>query len=424
MRGSTASKPQAESAGDSRQGSAAGRLPLIPRLKTMGGFVILITLLAFAAGHLRNELALTLLAAVFLTILAYCFVSVFLLALLQRRRLASISAGVITKTVTTGKNGEVRFTVKKRFFRLPGVLVRYEMNLETLDGRTIRRVFDPRPAASGGTHSFAVTERGAYYGPRDGLVVFDVPGFFRLSFPVSQGDDPRLLAVPVPAEELIPLPIRSSGEEQRWEPHFRRTDDLIDHRPYIPGDDPRRINWKLYGHAGDLFVREGEPEPPPHSRLLILLDTQADPGLYSAEAGRRAVDLLCSNALAAALEFSGRGMEVSIGHTGGKIREGNAADLAPALAWPAALPSDSPLDLPALPEGRTAGILILALPRVHAEAAALDRFLKHCPPDKRVDLFFIYEEGNANAGDLKEAAEICASVYRRKPGVRALCFNV
>ncbi|MDR0656480.1 MAG: DUF58 domain-containing protein, partial [Treponema sp.] len=281
----------------------------------------------------------------------------------------------------------------------------------------------PRPAAAGIT-SFTVRERGAYYGPRDELAVFDVPGFFRLSFPVPQEDDPRLLAVPIPAEEPIPLSIRSGGEEQRSEPHFRRTDDLTDHRPYIPGDDPRRINWKLYGHAGDLFVREGEPEPPPHSRLVILLDTQADPGLYSPEAGRRAVDLLCSNALAAALEFSGRGMEVSIGHTGGRIREGNAQELAPALAWPAALPAVSPLDLPALPEGRTAGILILALPRARVEAAALDRFLKHRPPDKKVDLFFIYEEGNANAADLKEAAGICAAVYGRKPGVRALWAGV
>jgi uncharacterized protein (DUF58 family) len=385
----------------------------------MGAGVILITLLAFAAGHLRNELALTLLASVFLTILAYCFVSVFLLALLQRRRLSSISASVITKIVTTGKNGELRFTAKGRFFRLPGVLVRYELKLETPDGRMIHRVFDPRPA---GVQSFAVTERGVYYGPRDELAVFDVPGFFRLPFPVLQGDNgPRLLAVPVPAEELIPLPIRSGGEEQRNEPRFRRTDDLTDHRPYIPGDDPRRINWKLYGHAGDLFVREGEPAPPPHSRLVILLDTQADPGLYSPDAGRRAVDLLCSNALAAALEFSGRGMEVSIGHTGGKIREGNAPDLAPALAWPAALPTASPLDLPPLPEGRAAGILILALPRAHAETAALDRFLKTRRPDKRVDLFFLYEEGSANAADLKETAEICAAIYGRKPGVHALC---
>lgn len=425
MRGSTASKPPAEITEASLKGTGSGKLPLVPRPGTLGIFVMLVTLLAFAAGHLRNELALTLLAAVFLTILVYCFAVVFLLALFHRRRLSSISANVMTKIVTAGKEGEVRFTAKGRFFRLPGVLIRYELKLETLDGRVIRHIFDPALASAKGTSFFAVRERGAYYGSRDELAVFDVPGFFRLAFPIPQGDDPRLLAVPVPAEESISFSIRSGGEEQRSEPHYLRTDDLTDHRPYIPGDDPRRINWKLYGHAGDLFVREGEPEPPPHSRLVILLDTQADPGLYNPEESRRAVDILCRNALAAALEFSGQGIEVSIGHTGGKIREGKASELAPALAWPAALPMASPLDLPSLPKARplsgAAGILILALPRAYAESAALDRFLKNRGPDKNVDLLFLYEERNAKAADLKEAAETCAAIYGRKPGIHARC---
>jgi uncharacterized protein (DUF58 family) len=389
---------------------------------------MLVTFLAFFAGQLRNELALTLLAAVFLTILVYCFAAVFLLALLQRRRLSSISANVVTKTVTTGKDAEISFTVKRRFFRLPGALVRYELKLKTPDGRVIRHVFDPGPTAAKGASFFPVPERGAYYGPRDELAVFDVPGFFRLVFPIPQGNDPRLLAVPVPAEEPLSLPIRSGGEEQRSEPRFRRTDDLTDHRPYIPGDDPRRINWKLYGHAGDLFVREGEPEPPPHSRLVILLDTQADPGLYNPGGGRRAVDLLCSNALAAALEFSGQGIEVSVGHTGGKIRGGNASELATALAWPAALPMASPPDLPSFPKTRSpsgaAGILILALPRTCAESSALDRFLKNRGPDKNVDLLFLYEERNVKAADLKEAAETCAAIYGRRPGIHARCTGV
>jgi uncharacterized protein (DUF58 family) len=389
----------------------------------MGAFIMLITFLAFAAGYLRSELALTLLAAVFLTILVYCFAAVFLFALLHRRQLSSISANVVTKIVTTGKSGEVRFTANRRLFRFPGVLVRYELKLKTLDGRMICRIFDPSPAARGDT-SFAVRERGAYYGSRDELAVFDIPGFFRLPFSVPQGGDPRLLAAPVPAEELVSLPIPSGGEEQRSEPRYRRTRDLTGHRPYIPGDDPRRINWKLYGHAGDLFVREGEPEPPPHSRLTILLDTQADPGLYNPDAGRRAVDLLCRNALAAALEFSGRGIEVSIGYTGGRIREGNASDLAPALAWPAVLPMASPLDFPSLPEAGAAGILILALPRTRAESAALDRFLKNRRPDRKADLFFLYEERNAKASDLKGAAEICAVLYSRKLGIRARCAGV
>jgi uncharacterized protein (DUF58 family) len=394
----------------------------------MGIFVILITLLAFAAGHLRKELALTLLGAVFLTILVYCFAVVFFLGLIHRRRFRLISANVITKVITTGKNAEVRFSAAKRFFRFPGALVRYELNLETRDGREIRHIFDPGPvagsAAAAGYNAFPVPERGAYFGSFDELAFFDIPGFFRLAFPIPQGDgDPRLLAVPVPAEEAVPIPIRSGGTEQRSESRFRRTEDLTDHRPYIPGDDPRRINWKLYGHgpSSELFVREGEREPPPHSRLLILLDTQADPGLYTLTEGRRAVDLLCSNALAAALEFTGRGIDVSLGYTGGKITGGNPAELTTALAWPAALPLNAPAEFPSPPRDQPsswrAGIIILALPRTSSESSALDGFLKNRGPDQNVDLFFMYDEKKGGAPE--EAAETCAALYGRKAGVHS-----
>jgi uncharacterized protein (DUF58 family) len=213
--------------------------------------------------------------------------------------------------------------------------------------------------------------------------------------------------------------------EQRKEPRFHRTDDLTDHRPYIPGDDPRRINWKLYGHApsSELFVREGEPEPPPHSRLIILLDTQVDGGLYGPAEGLRAVDLLCGNALAAALEFSGRGIEVSLGFTGGKIRGGNAEELAAALAWPAALAVNAPAELPSPSESQppsgAAGIIILALPRAYVESSALDQFLKTRGPEQSIDLFFIYDEKNPRAPELEEAAQTCAALYGRKAGVHS-----
>jgi hypothetical protein len=156
------------------------------------------------------------------------------------------------------------------------------------------------------------------------------------------------------------------------------------------------------------------------------LDCQAESDLYSPAEGRKAVDLLCGNALAAALEFSGRGIDVTIGYTGGKIRGGNAVEMAGLLAWPAALPMNAALDLPAPPESRppsrAAGIIILALPRSLAdsgEPSALDRFLKNRRPNQNVDLLFIYDEKSSCSTELEESAEICAVVYGRKLGVYA-----
>jgi hypothetical protein len=58
---------------------------------------------------------------------------------------------------------------------------------------------------------------------------------------------------------------------------LKRSDELLETRKYYPGDDVRRLSWKLYAHSGELFLKIGEETPPPHSRLLVLIDTGVDP---------------------------------------------------------------------------------------------------------------------------------------------------
>jgi hypothetical protein len=211
----------------------------------------------------------------------------------------------------------------------------------------------------------------------------------------------------------------------------------------VPGDDPRRINWKLYSHGGELFVREGEREPPPHANIILLIDTQFDPPLYSGEAARRGVDLLCENALAVSLALAGSGadsgMDVLIGFTGQggsagpEFRLGHNSGLS-ALAWPAAMPLRTDAELPAAPEYR--GVLVFALPRASAESSALDRFLRdHAARNagrnktRIVELVFLYgsdaESGGSGAyGERAAAAETCAALYNHRPGVRARSIGV
>jgi uncharacterized protein (DUF58 family) len=393
----------------------------LPLPRTLGTFVMIITFLAFTAGSLRNELVLILVGAVFFVILAYSFVAILFLSWLHQKKSCTASVQILTKQVCVGNQGAFTFTLgtvqhtkrKKKFFRLPGILIRYEMHLHTKDGRHIYHLFDPDFLQKEDTF-FRVPERGAYYTHYDELAIFDLSGFFRLSFSIPQDTSPRLLATPNVIEETIPVTIRSGGTAHRREPRFLRTDNLTDHRPYIPGDDPRRINWKLYGHLGDLFVRDGEPEPPPHSRLLIMVDTQTDSSLYTPEAGRRGVDLLCEHALALAIEYAHQGMDIRIGYTGGEITHGTQGELAAALAYPAALPLSAEKELPYSSEEQ--GVLILALPRATAKTTALDRFLEKRGDLQTVDILFIYED---EENHLDRTAEICVGIYGKESGVHA-----
>jgi uncharacterized protein (DUF58 family) len=411
--------------------------------------VIATALVSLLAGFLRRELALTLLGAVLLAVLAYSFLAIFVLALAHRRRAGSLSARMSPESAPAGRQGAVlcvREYARRpaaphsaagegKFFRFPGILIRYEIRLSTGDGRVLHHVFDP-DAVKNSYSPFKVPKRGAYHGPQDSLLVLDIFGFFQAAFSLPREPGVRFLSLPQPAPKPLSIEFRPGGAEQRSQPRFMRTDNLIDHRPYIPGDDPRRINWKLYGHAGDLFIREGEPEPPPHSKLVLLIDTQIDASIFpagrfaarrtgspacAAETGRRAVDLLCENALALVMEYSGRGLEIAVGYTGGKPpRTGSPAELAALLACPAALPLRSPQsgesaimpELPEAPEDRA--VLVLAPPCSEAANSALDRFLKKRGKERETDVLFLYEGEN-----LDEAAETCTRFYSRRAGVRA-----
>jgi uncharacterized protein (DUF58 family) len=398
---------------------------------------MLLALVSCGAGQWRHELLLTLLGVILLAVAAYCVGAALILSCLRRKSAGALSVRVIPAELSAGQRGTLfcsRSSAEdagKHFFhrfhrwlrRPPGVLVRYCVDLCTADGRRFRHTFDPDYRE---IPSFPAPERGAYYAPVDRLLILDILGLFQASIQAPQQRGERLLSLPAAAEEPAALALYAGGHEQRIEPHFQRTDDLIDHRPYIPGDDPRRINWKLYGHAGDLFIREGEPEPPPHSRLVILLDTEADPLLYGAakrgsgdggEKGRRAVDLLCEQALALIREYAGRGMDILVGYTGGEIRGGEGGALAAILAHPAAVPLPAPADLPDPPEDRS--LLLLALPRLSGEASALDRFIRKRGDKTETALFFLYE-----GEEFDEAAETAARLYNRRGGVHARSVRV
>ncbi|GHV95657.1 hypothetical protein AGMMS50293_19770 [Spirochaetia bacterium] len=420
----------------------------------------MIIILSFIAGVIRGELALLLTGAVFLAVWVYCLGMTLLLALIHRRRARQVSIRVSPREIVAGEQAELIYSGSdsRPFFQLPGILIRCRVLLRTKDGRRVKHDFKPqgnRGRKAAPHETLEVKKRGAYFSDYDEFAVFDILGFFRFAFHLPQSAGVRLLAGPHAAEEPIPAKARAGESNQKPETSFQRTDNLIDHRPYVPGDDPRRINWKLYGHGGELFVREGEREPPPHSNILILIDTQFDSLLYTPKAARRGIDLLCENALAAALACTDSGLDVRIGCTGQNehtrdyaeraAASGTPAELAAALAWPAALPllakqasvkrlRPVPAELPSAPPDR--GVLILALPRAAAESSALDRFLQACADSgagqrnaRTVELIFLYgsdakTDGTVAYTECAAAAEICASMYSRRPGVRARAIGV
>ena len=164
------------------------------------------------------------------------------------------------------------------------------------------------------------------------------------------------------------------------------------------------------------------------------MDTELDCSLFTADEGRSVVDMLCEIALAVALEYKSKGMDIRMGHTGGRTmgeKEDslNATELAAALALPFAIflanngmsgktPEAELLKAELPPAPNDAAILVLAFPRTFAESA-LERFLKKLEAKQAVDIVFIYNAGAKNAGELDDAAISCVNLYNGRSGIHA-----
>ncbi len=115
----------------------------------MGIFILLIIILAFAAGALRQEWALMLAGAVFLALWVYCLILTLLLALIHSRRARRAFIRVSPREIAAGDQAEAAYSEgettapKIKIIQLPGVLVRCRLLLATKDGRRIRYDFNP-----------------------------------------------------------------------------------------------------------------------------------------------------------------------------------------------------------------------------------------------------------------------------------------
>jgi hypothetical protein len=105
------------------------------------------------------------------------------------------------------------------------------------------------------------------------LQAAEITDFFSLFLFRCPGSGHESLTVqPEPEGETwrIPRPSRfSSLSTQKKE----SADEFYEARKYYPGDDPRRINWKLYAHSKELFIRVGEEGVPKLDRVCCLLLT-------------------------------------------------------------------------------------------------------------------------------------------------------
>lgn len=184
-----------------------------------------------------------------------------------------------------GETGRLRFFLPSVVSPLPAIFG--EWSLELAFGE--RRLTSRRAAGSGGPFDWEVRprQRGRYEGSGLTLLLGDRFGFARRRVRYPE----RIELIVPPASDGSPgqRPPSSGHQSQRIGGRsLRRNELLIESRPYHPGDDLRRLNWKALARTDELLVRIGEEIPPTHRLITVICDS----GECADEVAREARSLL------------------------------------------------------------------------------------------------------------------------------------
>jgi uncharacterized protein (DUF58 family) len=82
--------------------------------------------------------------------------------------------------------------------------------------------------------------------------------------------DPRVLARIATLELLARTVVEGFVSGLHRSPRFGLSTDFAEHRHYQPGDDLRRLDWKLYGRTDRFYLKEFEAET--NAGVIVLLD--------------------------------------------------------------------------------------------------------------------------------------------------------
>ncbi|MGO9309163.1 MAG: DUF58 domain-containing protein [Spirochaetia bacterium] len=229
-------------------------------------------------GIVRADLAGLFWGSSFLLFTAYALAAghILLFSIRRRRTPDSVRFHLPTAGLLPGEQYEAFITARLPRSFPPGFSVHLSLPL-SWHGRRVVGIRQRTPRGSSqAAVTFRASHRGVYEGAGAVLEAHDVLGLtaHRLAFPRRD----RVTVYPVlrPVQELAGL-VERTDEEAADSPRRRRSEELLEARKYYPGDDVRRLNWKVFAHMDELFLRVGEEVPPPESRILFVLDTTSNP---------------------------------------------------------------------------------------------------------------------------------------------------
>ena len=88
--------------------------------------------------------------------------------------------------------------------------------------------------------------------------------------------DPDVLRSVASIELKAKMLVEGLYASRHRSPFYGHSAEFVDHRDYAPGDEPKLIDWRVFGRTDRLYVKRLEMES--NMNVLVLLDTSASMG--------------------------------------------------------------------------------------------------------------------------------------------------
>lgn len=155
---------------------------------------------------------------------------------------------------------------------VPGTTVLYVLELALSPARAVKAEYTIAVPLQAPHAAFETVSRGRYFYKRRELRIVDFAGFYAFSFvlPPCEGRTYTVVEPLCPCEtahiaQKMVQPKQQQGIQES-------THELSESRPYFPGDDPRKIHWKLFAHTHTLSVKLGTFEPPRVRHITVYIE--------------------------------------------------------------------------------------------------------------------------------------------------------
>ena len=245
------------------------------RITRHGAVYTVMGALLLISGLLRGELLSTVCGGLLTLYASFAVAAVAVTALCWKSEEPDLAPEDGGFTVTPARSKTAQSESAKTFPHcIPGTAAFYTIEFSLSPeptAETAARLSIPLQGIQTKYHPENLT-RGRYFYKRQYLNIRDFAGFFAVSFM-----QPPCLSVPyivvqpvIPPQKAVFPGLRSRAVNDL--PSQERTHELYESRPYFPGDDPRKIHWKLYAHTNTLSIKLGAFEPPPVKRLTIYIE--------------------------------------------------------------------------------------------------------------------------------------------------------